>query len=267
MVVRKAVFAGSFYPKDPKELKEMVDGFLKEAKEVKLPRGAKLKAIIVPHAGYIYSGIVAASGYRLLKALKLLKKIIITGPSHNEIFPGVRIDNSDYWESPLGKVKIQKSKVKSEELFYDSKMQEGEHSIEVQVPFLQRTLTGFEIVPILLGEVEAGEVANNIYNNYKNYKDEEKIIIVSSDLSHYYPYDQAVKIDSIANDAIPNLDILTVEKEVEACGKTGILALMHLAKQMGWKGIFIDYKNSGDLPAGRQARQRVVGYGCYGFYD
>lgn len=263
MKIRKAQFAGSFYPSGPLELAEMVDGFLKTPLRpavagLRWGQGAKLKAIIVPHAGYIYSGVVAASGYRLLKSLKFLKRVVLIGPSHSEYFKGVVLDESDFWETPLGRVPVSHLRHLS-----NLGSTKDEHSLEVQVPFLQRVMGEFEIVPILTGEIEAEDLSDRLLKFLKLLKDEKNIIIVSSDLSHYYPYDEAVRIDRTANEAIPALDIERVEKKVEACGKTGILAIMHLAKKLGWKGMFLDYKNSGDTAGDKT---RVVGYGCYGFY-
>lgn len=262
MKIKKAQFAGSFYPSDPLELAEMVDGYISNSVEVELPKGAKLKAIIVPHAGYEYSGIVAGAGYKIITNYQLpitKKTIILLGPSHNEYFKGVVTDESDYWENLLGRVPVSN-------LCHLSNLgsTKDEHSLEVQIPFLQRALGEFEIVPILTGEIEAEDLSDRLLKFLKLLKDEKNIIIVSSDLSHYYPYDEAVRIDRTANEAIPALDIERVEKKVEACGKTGILAIMHLAKKLGWKGMFLDYKNSGDTAGDKT---RVVGYGCYGFYE
>lgn len=254
MKIRKASFAGSFYPEDPLELRALVDGFITSSKSVSLPKGAKLKAIMVPHAGYVYSGIVAASGYKLLKSLRALREVIIIGPSHNKYFRGAVVDDSDYWETPLGKVRLDKL----DEFGKFGEAHKHEHSLEVQIPFLQRVLKDFEILPIMYGEIDPENLANDLM------KINTDMIVVSSDLSHYYPYEEAVRIDRAANEAIPSLDIERAEREVEACGKTGILATMQMAVKMGWKGIFIDYRNSGDTAGDRD---RVVGYGCYGFYE
>ena len=134
-----------------------------------------------------------------------------------------------------------------------------EHSIEVQLPFLQEVLEDFEILPIATGEIDHEELAEKI----EKLIDDDTVIIVSSDLSHYYTYKKAMEIDALANEVIPNLDI---EKtvEVEACGKTGILALMQLAKKNKWKAKIVDYKTSGDTAGDKS---KVVGYGCYVFYE
>ena len=136
-----------------------------------------------------------------------------------------------------------------------------EHCLEVQLPFLQRVLKkGFEIYPLLCGDVDAGLLAKAL----APIVDGKTLVIASSDLSHYLPYAVAVKMDKNANELVPSLDVKGFEAKGDACGKTPILVLMHLAKLKGWSGLFLDYKNSGDT-AGDKAR--VVGYGCYAFYE
>lgn len=257
MEIRQAKFAGTFYPEEASVLKEMVDGFINESASVKLPEKGKLKAIIVPHAGYIYSGIVAGAGFKLITndQVPITKKaVVIIGPSHNEYFEGAVTDDSDFWENPLGKVKL--GKLDAFKKFGEA--HKNEHSIEVQIPFLQRTLKNFEIIPIMTGEAEPKLLAEELLRL------KDAFFVISSDLSHYYPYDEAVEIDRAACEAIPTLDIGRTEKEVEACGKTGILTIMQMAKNLGWKGRLIDYQNSGDTAGDKM---RVVGYGCYGFYE
>lgn len=219
--------AGQFFPENKKEQQEMVRKFLKEAKEVKI--SGKIKGLIVPHAGWIYSGIVAAAGYKQVSSRRNKNtKIILVGPSHREYFSGVK-----------------------EGIF--------DHSVEVQIPFLQEVAPKAKIIPLVYGQITPEDLAREIEKNL----DENSIVIVSSDLSHFYPYDLAVKIDTAANKYIPELNIKKVESEVEACGKVGISAIIHLSKKKGWKAKLLDYKNSGDTAGGKDS---VVGYGCYCFY-
>lgn len=256
MRVRQARFPGSFYPGDSVELGKVVDGFLSEAKSTVLPNGTELKAIIVPHAGYEYSGIVAGAGYKLLRSSFKDEKIksVVLGPSHYAAFEGVITDDNDYWETPLGKVKVDKSR-------RVGRLGEvgGEHSIEVQVPFLQKSLKDFEVLPLMYGDIKCKKLSEMLLP----LADENTVFVVSSDLSHYYTYDEAVGIDKASNEFIPKMDIERAESDVEACGKTGILALMLLGKKLEWKGIFLDYRNSGDTGG---EKSRVVGYGAYAFY-
>jgi AmmeMemoRadiSam system protein B len=256
-ITRKPAVAGAFYPGEKDSLKYMIDEFFKICKPCDCKKQAK--AMIVPHAGYMYSGIVAAEGYKCLKKLDQKKhwKILLLGPSHFIPFTGAAIPESDFWETPLGKVEIGKLPT-SEIIIEDEKPHEEEHSLEVQVPFLQTVLEDFTLYPLCLGEVNPKDLAKEL----KDFADQDDvIIIVSSDLSHFYEYDEAKKLDDKANKYIPALDIKNAEK-VEACGIKGVLTFMHIAKMINLEGCFIDYKNSGDTAGDKD---RVVGYGCYVF--
>jgi AmmeMemoRadiSam system protein B len=249
-VIRRAVVAGSFYPSNKEQLEKMIDGFLVKAKAEEMDA----KGFVMPHAGYIYSGQVAAYGYKIISRLKP-KRVIILGPSHFIPFVGSSISTADYWETPLGKVKVEK--VKTEFLDFPE-AHKYEHSIEVQLPFLQRVLKDFQIIPISIGDDDYRDIAKQLEGLL-----DDAIIIASSDLSHYYDYETAIKIDALANEAIPKLDLKKAER-IEACGKTGILALMALAKKQGWSGKKLFYANSGDTAGDKS---QVVGYGCYAFYE
>ncbi|MEW6063207.1 MAG: AmmeMemoRadiSam system protein B [Nanoarchaeota archaeon] len=255
-IIKKAVVAGYFYPSDKNELAKMIGNFLKKVPDTKIKN---IKAIIAPHAGYVYSGQVAAYVYKLLKNIKNKLKTIIVGPSHYEYFDGLAMENSDFWETPLGKVKVAKEKIISNKIKIIPEAFEKEHSLEVQIPFLQYVLKDFEIQPIAVGNVDYVTLAKELERLIKK----DTVIIISSDLSHFYNYQDAVKIDSFANTAIPKLDIKTVEEKVEACGKTGILSILYLAKKHGWKCKLLCYKNSGDVT---KDKSKVVGYGSYVFY-
>jgi AmmeMemoRadiSam system protein B len=251
--MRQPVVAGVFYPGGKEELKESISELLKQSKNVKPP--GVLRALVVPHAGYVYSGVVAAAGYKMLKGLDY-SRFIIMGPSHFSMFEGASFPPDDYWSTPLGRVKVIKPR-ETEILRCVPEAHLQEHSIEVQLPFLQTVAKDFAVMPLVLGQVNPAELSKQLLS----FMDDKTFIIVSSDLSHYYPYEDAVRIDSVANEAIPSLDIEKAE-ESEACGIAGILTLLHTAKSLGWKGLLIDYRNSGDT-SGNKAQ--VVGYGCYGF--
>jgi len=255
MNVRKPAVAGAFYPAEKAKLLDAVNGNIANAKNIELP--GKLRGLVVPHAGYVYSGPVAGYGYKLLAAhSKNVNHVILVGPSHYAAFEGACSAGFDLWETPLGKVKERKS-------FFPAIPQAHapEHCLEVQLPFLQVALKkDFEITPLLCGDVDAGEVGKAL----ERVIDERTLLVASSDLSHYLPYKEAVETDAIANKSVPALDIETFEERGDACGKTGILTLMHAAKKLGWNGLFLDYKNSGDTAGDKT---RVVGYGCYAFYE
>ncbi len=257
MMVRRPAVAGAFYPAGKEELAQAVDGLLASAKEASVD--GVLRGLVVPHAGYIYSGPIAACGYRLLAGMaKGVKKALIMGPSHYALFLGACESGHEQWETPLGRVKA-----RSDPRGLVSVLPQAhgpEHCIEVQLPFLQRALGEFEAWPLLLGEVDPQEMAAQVAGE----AGEGSIVIASSDLSHYLPYNQAVARDSVANESVPLLDIKRFSEEGDACGKTAILTLMHLARMKGWKGKFLDYRNSGDTAG---PKTEVVGYGCYAFYS
>jgi len=246
---RMAAVAGSFYSGDPEDLRGMISAYLANAKP-EIPKG-KLRGIIVPHAGYIYSGPVAAYGYKLLQNLppKTLERIIILGPSHYAAFPGMVESGHSSWGTPLGETETFSIMVPA----YPS-AHEPEHSLEVQLPFLQRVLEGkrFGICPILTGEISPKEGAAVLESAAKN-----SFFVISSDLSHYLPYNAAVTKDRMSISLIEALDVDGFMKNGDACGKTGIAIIMALAKKKGWKIVKLHYANSGDTAGPKDG---VVGY-------
>lgn len=272
--VRKPVFAGSFYPADKTTLSSQIDGYLKEVE----PKGKRVDGhifgIIAPHAGYEYSGRVAAHAYRLIKG-KGYKTVIIIGSSHRVPYRGIAIYPEGSWETPLGTVPIDYAMAKA--IAKECKNMrpfpvafEREHSLEVQVPFLQETLTGFKIVPILTGSMDKNdysELTDALAKILKN--DQEKVlIVVSSDMSHFHPYDAASKMDNIALKDIGDLNVEGLAQrlhhaECELCGLQGVISLMMLARQINGKTAILNYANSGDVT---QDRSRVVGYGAVAFF-
>jgi AmmeMemoRadiSam system protein B len=240
--IRKAVYSGSFYPADGKELSEMINGFLSKAKPKKL--SGELMGLIVPHAGYIYSGPTAAFGYKVLSETKL-SKIILFGPSHHNHFYGA-FGFSGAWETPLGVTLI-------EETNLTVLKNDSEHCLEVQLPFLQSTLPSFDFAPILYGEIDPQELAQKIEAEYSL----GTVLIASSDLSHYLSYGLAQKVDSQTINAIMELNYEKFIGVGDACGKIGIAALILIAKKNNWKPVLLDYRNSGDTAGDKKG---VVGY-------
>lgn len=250
--IRKPAVAGMFYPADRQELKQIVNHFLDEGKEIKFK--GNLKALIVPHAGYIYSGIVAGAGFKLLKKTDF-RKVILLGPTHQFPFFGAALAKEDF-ETPLGPVKSGKT----EELFKENQIIElpeahlREHSLEVELPFLQETLKDFELYAFSLGEIEEERLAETI----SRFIDGKTLVLASSDLSHYFDYKTAVEKDKETIRKILSFDF----SGLEACGEKPVKVLMHLAKKLGWKPFLIDYKNSGDTAGDKK---KVVGYCAIGF--
>jgi len=251
MKTRHAAVAGVFYPGNKKELESMINNFLKNVSDIKIKN--EPKALIVPHAGYVYSGQVAAYAYSLLKKYKK-QKIILLGPSHTSYFNDVAADINDYWENPLGKVKIMQNNFpKLEEAHLN------EHCLEVQIPFLQTILKDFEILPLVAGNINPKEISEKIIPLLDN----NTILIISSDLSHFQDYDTAVSIDKNTIQSIQNLDYNKMEKEGDACGKIPILTAIDIAQKLKWKCRLLEYKNSGDVIGDKTG---VVGYASFAFY-
>jgi AmmeMemoRadiSam system protein B/AmmeMemoRadiSam system protein A len=271
--VRKPVFAGSFYPADKATLGNLIDGYLKEVE----PKGTKITGhvfgVIAPHAGYEYSGKVAAYAYSQVKG-KGHKTVIIIGSSHRVPFRGIAIYPAGSWETPLGIVPVDQEMAHS--LMKECKIIrtfpaafEREHSLEVQVPFLQKTLAGFKIVPIVMGSLEKTgykEFVDALGNILKN--DQGKVLIVaSSDMSHFHAYDAANKMDNFTLKDIAELNVDGLHQRLqkgdcELCGAQGVLSLMMLAKQMNGKATILNYANSGDVT---KDMARVVGYSAVAF--
>ena len=246
---RNPAVAGSFYSGDPEELRAMIADCLNRAKP-EIPKG-KLRGIIVPHAGYVYSGPVAAYGYKLLQGAqpKSLERIVILGPSHYAAFPGMVESGYSSWGTPLGETETFSINVPAYPPAH-----EPEHSLEVQLPFLQQVLEGkaFSICPILTGEILPKEGATALEAKAK-----DSFFVVSSDLSHYLPYNTAVTRDRLSISLIEALDVDGFVKNGDACGKTGIAIIMALAKKKGWRIVKLHYANSGDTAGPKDG---VVGY-------
>ncbi len=255
--VRSPAVAGEFYPASGKELGSMVDTFIGEAKP---PQVSNLRALIEPHAGYVYSGPTAAYGYKLLKNASF-KTVIIIGPSHYAAFYGASIDNVTHYRTPLGEVELspKAAELAKEKYFtYVPLAHDREHSVEVELPFLQRTLKDFKIIPIVVGNIDPAKLADILIK----YIDDDTLIVASSDLSHYYPYDKANQLDSICTESVPALNF-TEAKDCQACGIIPILTLMHIAQEKGWEGKLLDHRNSGDTAGDKSS---VVGYMSVAFY-
>ena len=270
--VRSPAVAGQFYPAQPDELRNMVDAFLAQATVP--PLQGDLVALIAPHAGYIYSGKVAAYSYALLKGRKF-DRVVVIAPSHFETFPFVSVYDGDAYATPLGNVVVDKEfaakLAKSSSLLQLSarghvpSQQQGEHALEVQLPFLQRTLGEFKLVPIVMGDQTYETERALGVALAKMVKGTNTLIVASSDLSHYHTYDEASKMDQKTLKAIELWDYLTLSENLErrvweACGGGPIVATLIAAERLGAKQArILKYANTGDVTADHS---RVVGYGA-----
>ncbi len=259
--VRPPAVAGTFYPADPSRLKALVEAFL----EREAPCPIVPKAIIVPHAGYVYSGPVAASAYACLAPARgRIRRVVLLGPAHRVAFAGLAVPSVDYFETPLGLVPVDREAVTAVAAMPQVRVLDEahafEHSLEVQLPFLQAVLgEGFEIVPLVVGDASPEAVAEVLERLWDG---PETLIVVSSDLSHYYDYDTARKLDTITTRAIESLDPSAIHFE-QACGRTPVAGLLVAARRHGLRAETLDLRNSGDTAGDKS---RVVGYGAYAFH-
>lgn len=260
--IRKAAVAGMFYPVNARELSAEVQGFLKDAGA---PSGPAPKAIIAPHAGYKYSGAVAARVYARLKPVAgKITRVVLLGPCHRVAVRGLALSGADYFETPLGRIEIDKDAEKLiagfEQVGVFPPTHQAEHALEVHLPFLQELLGDFKLVPIVVGETPPSKVAEVLSALWGG---QETLIVISSDLSHFLDYDAAQQIDQRTCEAITSLDPGRIEKN-GACGRFPVGGLLELAKARGMKVETVDLRNSGDTAG---TRDRVVGYGAWAFYD
>lgn len=254
-ITRLPAVSGTFYPDTKERLLWMLSDFFGASKNKDIKN---IKAIIAPHAGIIYSGQIAASAYKQIEDYSNIKHIIIIGPSHNEYLTGFGLSRADKWQNPLGNVEIDKEisdKLSSydEFSFNDNALQE-EHSIEVQIPFLQNILkTPWKLTPIIAGSV-SDENIKIAASHLAEIIDDKTLLVISTDLSHYNDKDTAKKLDQKCINSINNLEF---DSECEACGEIGIKLLLEIAKQKNWKSEIIRYGDSGDITHDNSS---VVGY-------
>jgi hypothetical protein len=252
---RLPAVAGLFYPADPHSLHAQVAGFLSAAIPAEIVEAPK--ALIVPHAGYIYSGAVAASAYaELVRRRDVIRRVLILCPTHRVAVRGMAVPAAQSFITPLGAVAVDREAWlavrEMSGVIVDDRPHAEEHAIEVQLPFLQTTLDHFEILPIAVGQVDAHLVAGVLEALWGG---PETLIVISSDLSHYHPYRQAQWRDKATIAQIRQLDA-TLDGE-QACGAGAINGLLLAAQRHNLKPHVLDLRNSGDTAGDRD---RVVGY-------
>lgn len=256
---RQAAVAGRFYPEDARVLARDVDRYLAEG--VPSARSAPPKALIVPHAGFVYSGPIAGSAYRALgEAGRHVRRVVLLGPAHRVALRGLARPEANAFATPLGPMRVDERLdallpfVPKSDLAHA-----GEHSLEVQLPFLRRVLhEDATIAPLVVGNASPEEVARAIDALWGG---DETLIVVSSDLSHYLPYEAGRRIDDATADDIVALDA-HIEPE-RACGARAIDGLLLVAARRGLEAVRLDVRSSGDTAGGRD---EVVGYGAFAFY-
>ncbi|HSX20764.1 MAG TPA: AmmeMemoRadiSam system protein B [Gammaproteobacteria bacterium] len=258
--VRQPNVAGLFYPSDPSVLAANVKNLLDAAPNKQVPAP---KAIIAPHAGYIYSGPIAASIYKTLLPHKdTIKRVVLLGPAHRVGFLGIAVTQVENFATPLGLVPVDAPSIASVVTLPGVKVFEHaydmEHCLEVQLPFLQTILSDFSLVPCVVGDANPADVANLLQHLWGG---PETLIVISSDLSHYYDYATAQKLDQATTQAILNLDPNAIADN-QACGRLPVKGLLLAASNMNLHAQVLDLRNSGDTAGDKS---RVVGYGAYHF--
>ena len=269
--VRQPVVSGRFYPSDARALRLMIENFLEKAAPSELE--GELIGLVVPHAGYQYSGEIAAWGYKLLEG-KEFETVVVLGPSHHLYYQGSSIYNIGDYQTPLGIAKVNKElsdKIieKNEQITYYSSLHQKEHSVEVEIPFLQVVLKDFSIIPIVIGDKKMAVCQGLADALAGTLKGKKVLFIASSDMSHYHEYAIANLIDEKALRVIEKfspaelLDKLN-SGEVELCGGAAIITAMIVAKKFGADKVkVLKYANSGDTSG---EKKRVVGYAAIAFY-
>ena len=259
--IRTPAVAGLFYPADAEDVGTQVRRFISESSADHTPPP---KALIAPHAGYIYSGPIAGSAYAQLEQVAdRISRVVILAPAHRIAFKGLALSSADFFRTPLGDLEVDRAAIQSisdlPQVHLFDQAFDNEHSIEVHLPFLQETLPSFRILPILVSEAspeEIDEVLEHLWGG------DETLIRVSSDLSHYLDYESAKKMDTEASRAIEALRPEDLSHH-HACGRTPVSGLLLAARRHRLTATTLDQRNSGDTAG---PRNQVVGYGAYAFY-
>lgn len=257
--IRPAAVAGYFYPADPVELRSTINQLMNQAQA----RGPVPKALIAPHAGYIYSGLTAANAYASLQPVReKITRVVLLGPAHRVYVRGIALSSATHFATPLGTIEIDQGAAKIlkklPQVMISDAAHQQEHSLEVHLPFLQSLLNNFTLVPLVVGEATPQEVAEVLELFWG---DPGTLIVISSDLSHYHDYETARSIDAATTRAIENLEPEKIGSD-QACGCRPLCGMLQLARTKKLSVHTLDVRNSGDTAG---TRDRVVGYGSWSF--
>jgi len=257
--IRSAAVAGLFYPADAAQLHSEIQAMLAAAEQ----STAAPKALIVPHAGYIYSGPIAASAFAQLRGISdRIERVVLLGPCHRVPLRGLATSSADYFETPLGRIKIDREAIDRitslQQVEEFDLTHQQEHSLEVQLPFLQEVLDRFTLVPLVVGDASAEEVSEVLEQLWGG---DETLIVISSDLSHYHDYNTARAMDSETCEAIEALEPAAIHYD-QACGRNPVTGLLLAARKHGLQATTLDLRNSGDTAGDKSS---VVGYGAWAF--
>ncbi len=257
---RKSAVSGIFYPKRCADIKRIIEKFnniLTNHFHDKKILGYKPKAVVVPHAGYIYSGYTANIAYKIAVNTKP-KRVIVVGPSHKFYFEGISGALYDDFQTPCGDIKIDREYLKKIEKYFPvvfrPKAHQKEHSTEVQMPFIQHYFPKAKVIEIVYGKVDYLKLAKLLNALLK---DKDNFLVISTDLSHFYPIKIAKQKDNVCLNAVVKRDPLVLDRGCEACGFTGLKALLEVVKRKGFKTKLLDYRTSADTSGDTKS---VVGY-------
>lgn len=256
--IRPPAVAGMFYPAEPNQLAHDVQQYLGEAR----PFDLISKALIVPHAGYIYSGAIAATAYATLRSIAShIRRVVLLGPTHRIAVRGLALPGADAFDTPLGRVTLDAAGARAiahlPQVGVSAQAHALEHSLEVQLPFLQSVLTDFTLLPLAVGMASAEEVAEVLETVWGG---DETLIVISSDLSHYLPYAAAQRVDQATVQSI--LKLQQPIPHDQACGGTPVSGLIIAAQKHHLAPHLLDLRNSGDTAG---SEDRVVGYAAFAF--
>jgi AmmeMemoRadiSam system protein B len=257
--VRPAAVAGLFYPDDPTTLARTVDGLLERALPPPHADGEWPKLVVAPHAGYAYSGAVAASAYATLAGAPI-ERIVLLGPAHRVFVHGVAHPEVDALATPLGEMAIDGDALTGAGIRGVRRAHAGEHSLEVQLPFLQRLFPRARVIPVLVGDADPSYVADLLGALWGG---DETVIVLSSDLSHFLPYDKARQIDADTCSHLAALDPTPLGGD-QACGAHVLNGLTRVAERRRLRATLLDLRNSGDTAGDRR---RVVGYAALAVHE
>lgn len=256
IIIRQPAVAGAFYPDQTTELQRMINGFMSSAD--KLKTDGELKMVIVPHAGLVFSGPVAAYSFKQINPDEFDRAVIL-GPSHHFPVAGVYASGADAWQTPLGQIKV----ARNDYFPTNDDIHQPEHAVEIELPFLQIVFLErkFAVMPLVVGSL-SDQKRQNFLKELDQLANNKSLIVVSVDLSHYHSYDEAIKLDKISTDAILSLDASQVDN-LEIDSPEAIKTIIELAKKNNWRPILLKYANSGDISGDKT---KVVGYAAIGFY-
>ncbi len=276
--IRQSVIAGSWYPGQPDVLHRTLAGYLADAEKVELE--GELKALISPHAGYAYSGPTAAHAYKQLEAGPTFKTVVVLSPLHQAYLGRFVVTKADYYETPLGLVEVDAELVEAlgKEVTLNRVGYDGEHSLEIQLPFLQQVMGDFTLLPVMLGESLSNEqslVACRELSTAlaKLLRDRKTLIVASTDLSHLYDYHEVVRHDRVMIELVERFDIeglglALIEGRCHACGGAAVVTALLTAQALGAnRAKVLHYTNSGDVTGNRRPGNYTVGYMAAAIYQ